>query len=176
MAWDAYAAEQFPYDEARKLAIALGVDLDHEIMAGKRLAVKKGEFILMQTPVARRKKGMVDDEITSFSHWIDAAHTAMMIYAEDGAGACDLFLQKTGLKRESTFKALLQSLMNAVPRSRIKGKFVRPEAEILENMRLAFFPDELTAPKEEELDLPQEKQLGFWEESTDAENGEEEEG
>lgn len=176
MAWDAYAAEQFPYDEARKLAIALGVDLDREIMAGKRLAVKKGEFILMQTPVARRKKGMVDDEITSFSHWIDAAHTAMMIYAEDGAGACDLFLQKTGLKRESTFKALLQSLMNAIPRSRIKGKFVRPEAEILENMRLAFFPDELTAPKEEELDLPQEKQLGFWEEGNDAENDEEEDG
>jgi len=161
MAWDAYAAEQFPYDEARKLAIALGVDLDHDLMRIKRLAQKKGEYIIMQTPVARRKTGMVDDESTSFTHWIDAAHTAMMIYSEDGAGACDLFLQKSGLKRDTTFKALLQTMINAIPRSRIKGKFVRPEAEVLENMRLAFFSDELTAPKEEEPELPQEKQLGF---------------
>lgn len=169
MAWDAYAAEQFPYDEARKLAIALGVDLDHDLMSVERLAIKKGEYILMQTPVERRKKGQVDDEATSFTHWIDAAHTAMMIYSEDGAGACDLFLQKSGLKHDTTFKALLQSMINAIPRSRIKGKFVRPEAELLENMRLAFFSDELTAPKEEEPELPQEKQLDLWKDIIDEE-------
>ncbi len=167
MAWDAYAAEQFPYDEARKLAIALGVDLDHDIMSVERLAIKKGEYILMQTPVERRKKGQVDDEVTSFTHWIDAAYTAMMIYTEDGAGACDLFLQKSGLKRDTTFKALLQTLINAIPRSRIKGKFVRPEAEVLENMRLAFFSDELTAPTEEEPVIPQVAQLGLWSEETE---------
>ena len=38
---------------------------------------------------------------------------------------------------------------------------MRPEAEVLENMRLAFFPDELTGPMEDEPELPQEKQLGF---------------
>ena len=98
MAWDAFGAEQFPYDEARKLAIALGMDLDKTIMAGKRLAAKKGEFIVLQTPVQRRRKGVVDDEVMLFECWIDAAHTAMMVYAEDGAGACDVFLRKTGLK------------------------------------------------------------------------------
>lgn len=173
MAWDAYAAEQFPYDEGRKLAIALGVDLDQEIMAAKRMAAKKGQFITMQPPAARRKKGMVDDEMTSFAHWIDAAHTAMMIYAEDGAGACDLFLQRATLKRDATFKALLQTLINAIPRSRIKGKFVRPEAEVLENMRLAFFPDELTAPLEEEPEMPVETQPGLWQDE-DVEEDEEE--
>ena len=86
MAWDAFGAEQFPYDEARKLAIALGMDLDKTIMAGKRLAAKKGEFIVLQTPVQRRRKGVVDDEVMLFECWIDAAHTAMMVYAEDGAG------------------------------------------------------------------------------------------
>ena len=160
MAWDAFGAEQFPYDEARKLAIALGVDLDKTIMAGKRLAAKKGEFIVMQTPVQRRKKGMVDDEVMRFESWIDAMHTAMMVYAEDGAGACDVFLRKTGLKTDGTFKALLQTLLNAVPRARVKGKFVRPEAEALENMRLAFF-DELAAPAEEEPALPGYVQMGL---------------
>jgi len=160
MAWDAFGAEQFPYDEARKLAIALGMDLDKTIMAGKRLAAKKGEFIVLQTPVQRRRKGVVDDEVPLFECWIDAAHTAMMVYAEDGAGACDVFLRKTGLKTDSTFKALLQALLNAVPRARVKGKFARPEAEAVENLRLAFF-DELVAPVEEEAGAPGYVQMGL---------------
>ena len=166
MAWDAFGAEQFPYDEARKLAIALGMDLDKTIMAGKRLAAKKGEFIVLQTPVQRRRKGVVDDEVMLFECWIDAAHTAMMVYTEDGAGACDVFLRKTGLKSDGTFKALLQALLNAVPRARVKGKFARPEAEALENMRLAFF-DELVPPVEEEAGAPAYVQMGLEEAQED---------
>jgi putative DNA methylase len=160
LAWDAYAAEQFPYDEARKMAVALGVDLDHDLMQIKRLASKKGEFITLSKPVDRRKNGMVDEDLSAFPHWVDAVHTAMMIYSEDGAGACEAFLMRTGLKRDPTFKALLQALINAIPRNRIKGHFVRPEAETLDNIRLAFY-DDLTVPAEEELDLPQWKQGDF---------------
>lgn len=166
LAWDAFAAEQFPYDEARKLAIALGVDLDHDLMAIERLAVKKGEFVNLQKPSERRKRGMVDEDARSFERWIDAAHTAMMIYGEDGAGPCEVFLHESGLRQDGTFKALIQALLNAIPRSRIKGKFLRPEAEILENMRLAFF-DELVAPVEEEPKLPEGVQLGLWQEKDD---------
>lgn len=161
MAWDAFAAEQFPYDEARKLAIALGVDLDHDLMSIARLAVKKGEFVTLQTPLERRKRGMVDEDARSFEHWIDAAHTAMMIYTEDGAGPCEVFLRESGLRRDGTFKALIQALLNAVPRTRIKGKFLRPEAEVLENMRLAFF-DDLAAPVEEEVKMPEGVQMGLF--------------
>jgi hypothetical protein len=160
MAWADFGAEQFPYDEARKLAMALGVDLDKTIMAGKRLVTKKGEFIVLQTPVQRRRKGVVDDEVMVFESSIDAAHTAMMVYAEDGAGACDAFLRRSGLRNDGTFRALLQALLNAIPRSRVKGHFVRPEAEVLENMRLAFF-DNLVAPPEEEPELPGYVQMGL---------------
>ena len=45
MAWDAFQAEQFPYDEARKLAIALGLELDSFLMSSKRLVAKKGQFV-----------------------------------------------------------------------------------------------------------------------------------
>jgi hypothetical protein len=137
------------------------VNLDHDLMAIERLAVKKGEFITLQKPVERRKRGMVDDDVRSFEHWIDAAHTAMMIYAEDGAGPCEVFLRESGLRRDGTFKALIQALLNAIPRTRIKGKFLRPEAEVLENMRLAFF-DELAVPVEEEPKLPEGVQLGLF--------------
>jgi len=56
----------------------------------------------------------------------------------------------------------LQAMINAIPRTRIKGKFIRPEAEVLENMRLAFF-DDLEAPLEEEPELPGATQLDLWE-------------
>ncbi len=163
MAWDAFSAEQFPYDEGRKLAIALGVDMDAQVMRLKRLAVKKGEFVILQQPGERRKRGMVDEDARSFEHWIDAAHTAMMVYAEDGAGPCEVFLRESGLRRDSTFKALLQAMLHAIPRTRLKGKFLRPEAEVLENMRLAFF-DDLEPPVEEMIEGPEVVQMELWEE------------
>jgi len=160
MAWDAFHAEQFPYDEARKLAIALNIDVEKTLMQSTRLVAKKGEYVMLLTPTERRRKDVVDADATTFTHLIDAAHTAMMVYAEDGAGACDVFLRKAGLKNDATFKALLQALLNAIPRARIKGKFVRPEAEVLESLRLAFF-DDLTAPVEEEPEMPVVKQAGL---------------
>jgi putative DNA methylase len=178
MAWDAFHAEEFPYDEGRKLAIALGVELDRLIMTSKRFVVKKSNSVVLQVPATRAKRDMVDPDLTTFEHWIDAAHTAMLVYEEDGAGACDVFLRKANLKKDNTFKALLQSMINAIPRARIKGKFARPEAETLENIRLAFFP-ELTVPVEEEPQMPVEKQISMFEESVevnedDAEGDEEE--
>jgi adenine-specific DNA methylase len=152
MAWDAFKAEQFPFDEARKLAIALGLELDH-LRRAKKMIAKKGKYVVLQQPAQRRKKGMVDPDAIVFEHWIDALHTAMMIYAEDGAGACDVFLMNTGLKRDTTFRAGLQALINAIPRTKIKGKFARPEADVLDRMRLAFYADELTVPPEDEPEL-----------------------
>lgn len=170
MAWDAFQAEQFPYDEARKLAIALGLEMD-DLIGPKKLVRKKGQYVVLQQPKQRRKKGMVDPDVAFFEHFIDALHTAMLIYQEDGAGACDVFLQNRGLKRDTTFMAGLQTLINAIPRTKITGKFARPEADVLDRMRLAFYADELTAPPEEEPPAPPAQQLGF---SFDAEEEEEE--
>lgn len=170
MAWDAFAAEEFPYDEARKLAIALGLEMD-DLLGNKKLVAKKGQYVVIQQPQQRRKKGMVDPDAAHFEHLIDALHTAMLIYEEDGAGACDVFLQNRNLKRDTTFRAGLQTLINAIPRTKVKNKFVRPEADVLDRMRLAFYADELTVPQEEEPPLPQVEQLGF---SFDAETDDEE--
>jgi len=160
LAWDIFKAEQFPFDEARKLAIALGVEMD-DVMKRKRLVIKKGEYVVLQGPPERRKRGMVDPDAAIFEHHIDALHTAMLIYQEDGAGACDVFLQNRGLKRDTTFRAGLQALINAIPRTKVKGTFVRPEADVLDRMRLTFYADELIVPPEEEPVLAAAEQMGF---------------
>jgi adenine-specific DNA methylase len=85
MAWDAFKAEQFPADEARKLALALGMDIEEDLVRHKRVIAKKQNFVSLQIPQARRRKGAVDPEATSFSSLIDAIHTAMLVYDEDGA-------------------------------------------------------------------------------------------
>jgi putative DNA methylase len=149
MAWDAFQAEEFPGDEARKLALALGIDLEREVISQKRLVTKKSQNVVLQLPIARRRKDLVDPDRVSFDCWVDAVHTAMLLYQEDGAPACQNFLRQRGFLTDNTFKACLQALINAIPRTRQKGKFVRKEAEILEAMRLAFF-DDLQAPPESE--------------------------
>ena len=149
MAWDAFQAAEFPGDEARKLALSLGMDLEREIVAEKRLVAKKSNTVVIQEPKARLKKGMVDPDLPVFHCVIDAVHTAMVVDQEEGATPCEAFLKRTGLAQEPTFKACLQALLNAIPRTRSKGKFNRIEAQLLEDLRLAFF-DDLIAPKEEE--------------------------
>jgi putative DNA methylase len=149
MAWDAFKAVEFPYDEARKLAIALDVELDAEIRDQRRLVARKGSSVVMQTPIQRRRKGMVDPEAERFDTWIDAVHTALLVLAEDGTPACEKFLKDSGLLNDATFKQCVQALINAIPRTRLQGKWVRPEAELLDRLRLYFYPD-LTVPVEEE--------------------------
>ena len=147
MAWDAFQAAEFPGDEARKLALSLGMDLEKEIVTEKRLVAKKASTVVIQEPKARLKKGMVDPDLTVFPSVVDAVHTAMVIYQEEGAVPCEAFLNRAGLMQDQTFRACLQALINAIPRTKTKNKFNRIEAELLDDLRLAFF-DDLVAPVE----------------------------
>lgn len=154
MAWDAFKAVEFPGDEARKLALALGLDLESNLVAGNRLLRKKGASVVLLAPPARRGKGRVDPDSDTFSVWIDAAHTAMLLYADEGANAAGNFLERAGFRRDATFQSLLQALVRAVPRVKKNGALVRPEARALDGLRLAFFPD-VEAPPDPEAEASQ---------------------
>lgn len=172
MAWDAFKAQEFPADEARKLALALGLDMEKDLVKDERLVAKKSASVVLNLPAARRKKGMVDDDAETFPHLIDALHTAMMIHDEEGSKACKVFVDRQGLRTDSRVKALVQAMMEAIPTTRDKeGKFIRPEMTTLDALRVLFW-DDLPAPKEEEPPKiePQKLLAGF-----DEEKGEEEE-
>ncbi len=157
IAWDVFKAREFPFDEARKLAFALNLDVDQDLRSAKRVTGKKGNYVKLNTPKERHRRDLVDPERVNFDCYLDAIHTAMLIYAEDGGKACERFLNTTGLYTDGTFKAAFQALLNAIPRKKKDGKFIVPEAETLENIRLAFF-GELTVPaEEEEKNLTQQK-------------------
>lgn len=156
MAWDAFRAEEFPADEARKLALALGLDLERDVIREKKLVRKKSGTVVLCQPAERRKKNMVDPDAESFAHLIDAMHTAMMIYDEEGSKACQVFVDRQGLRHDSRIKALAQAMMEAIPTTRDKsGEFLRPEMTTLDAMRMVFWED-LPTPKE---DVPVEVEV-----------------
>jgi hypothetical protein len=167
MAWDAFRAEEFPGDEARKLAIVLNLKLEEDLISKRRVISKKGSNVVLQQPLARRKKGVVDPESDAFGCGLDAAHTAMLVHEEDGSKACEAFLKRTGLLSDTTFRALIQAMINAIPR-------IRPEAKVLDALRLKFFED-LTPALEEEIALPAQQGELFWKDEAEADEEEDSE-
>ena len=150
LAWDAFGAIEFPYDEARKLALALGLDLDGELVR-LRVVSKKASSVILQEPKQRRRPVLADPEEASFVRMIDAAHALMVAYQEDGVRGAESFLKRTRLGSDARFQALLQALATAIPRTKQKGKFVRPEAAALDGLSV-LFPD-LVFPEEPEIVL-----------------------
>ena len=150
LAWDAFGAVEIPYDEARKLALALGLDLDGELVR-LRVVSKKASSVILQEPKQRRRPGLADPEDTSFVRLLDAAHALMVAYREDGVRGAEAFLKRTRFASEARFQALLQALVNAIPRTKLKGKFVRPEAADLDGLAVLF--SDLRFPAEPEIVL-----------------------
>ena len=172
LAWDTFKAIEFPADEARKLALAVGLDLDSEVMKGARLVERHASMVRLLEPGERVRRGAVDPRAGSFARLIDAVHAAMAIYAEDGAGACREFLGRTGYLQSTEFRQVLQALLEAIPRTRGRdGAFVLPEAKVLDDMRLSLFP-ELEVPPEPEPVTRGVQQSLFAEEDDSEESGE----
>ena len=149
LAWDAFRAATFPADEARKLALALGVDLESSLVRQHRVLAKRGDAVTLQEPRERRTRGRLDPEAETFPTWLDAVHTALLVVQEDGTRAAKRFLDSHGLTGDATFKALAQGLIRAIPATRDRdGHYLRPEADALERLRQAVFPDLEPAPVE----------------------------
>ena len=46
-----------------------------------------------------------------------------------------------GLMGDARFQSLIQAMVRAVPSTKVKGKWVRPEAEFLNGFATAYLPD-----------------------------------
>jgi len=151
LAWDAFKARVFPFDDARKLAIASGIEVT-DLIKNHRLLSKKGNSVSFNKPGEREGNDLVNPRSGSFTRMVDALHTAMWIYQLEGERECRRFLENTALLNDSDFSALVEAAIKAIPRGRkyqhgqIVG-FLVEEAETLENMRVSLFPD-IEAPVE----------------------------
>jgi len=161
IAWDAFRAAEFPFDDARRLALAVGgLEVD-ELARAKLLARKSGTAQLL--PPARRVRRSGDEEMPGVRPWatefgcaIDAVHTVMHVADVDGMAAAKALVDRAGFVRDAAFLACVQGLVNSIPRNKEKGEWVRPEAETLDRLCAAFFPD-IEIPPDAVADLDVEQ-------------------
>ncbi|MCX5171504.1 DUF1156 domain-containing protein [Streptomyces antibioticus] len=146
LAWDTFAAREFPFDTARLLALAVG-GLDIDTLERAKVVSKSAGKVTLLSPSERVRRGGdsnapgVRPEAASFDYIIDAVDTTLYIAEHDGMPAAKRFLDKHGYTNEAGFISTLQGLVNAMPRTKLKGEWVVPEAGRLDILCTLYFPD-----------------------------------
>lgn len=154
LAWDTFSAREFPFDTARLLALAVGLDVD-ELERAKVISKQAGKVKLL-TPKERLRRGAdselpgVTPEAESFEYMIDAVDTALHIADVDGTQAAKRFLDVHGFTSDGGFIAALQGLANAIPRTKVKGEWVVPEARLIDTLCTLYF-DDVVLPEATEM-------------------------
>jgi adenine-specific DNA methylase len=146
LAWDTFQAREFPFDEGRKLCLAVG-GVDVEDLARAKIIGKKSGTVVLVEPKGRVRRDAdsvlpgVNRDRTSFPTLVDALHTALYVLDLDGSAAARSWLDQRKLTVDARFTALVESALKAVPRTRDKGDLTVVEADLLERLSIAAFPD-----------------------------------
>lgn len=156
LAWDAFKAVSFPYDEALRLARAVGVDLEAQIIG--RLAEKKAAEIKLWDSATRVAKGAIGPADGSRG-MIDALHHAAHVMRNRGAEAAQEMLEQAGVAKEDEFKVAMEALLEVLPPSKTfsgidADKAVKPAADdfdALEKLRRIAYDGEIGEPQQLEL-------------------------
>ena len=160
LAWDAFKAPVFAYDEALRLARAVGVDLDGDII--ERLAQKKGSDIVMWDSARRAAKGSLGPADGSRG-MIDAIHHAANMARARALEASRDLLAETLVDQEPRFYAGLEAVLEVLPVSRaFTGIELEGEAaaasndfEALYNLYRLAYSDQIDEPEQLKFKLSQ---------------------
>ena len=158
LAWDAFQAPQFPYDEALRLARVVGLDLDKDVVGV--LAEKKSSDLILWDSSTRATKGKLGSPDGTRS-WIDAIHHCAHRARSIDLNAAKQLLDDNGLANSPVFLTALEAVLEVLPLSaRYTGfdpvKAAAPAAsdfEALENLRRLALAEQVPAPKQLELVL-----------------------
>jgi hypothetical protein len=147
MCWETFKAREFPFDEARRLALGVGYDVDEAIASG--LLAKKAGNVELVSPLTRGRalrKSM--DDTGRLPRLVDALPLMLVTYRDDKLAAARTWLVDSGYGEEQQFLDLVQASVNAVPRVRGKKGLTVEEAVLLEDAVVGLFGDEISIPVE----------------------------
>lgn len=156
LAWDAFQAPQFPYDEALRLARVVGLDMDKDVI--KVLAEKKSSNVILWDSATRAAKGTLGPT-DGRRGLIDAIHHAAYLGRTQSLDAARELLDTTGLSKDPRFLAALEAVLEVLPPSRAYTGFDPVKAaipaasdfEALENLRRLAFTEQIDEPQQLEL-------------------------
>ncbi|MCC6769771.1 MAG: DUF1156 domain-containing protein [Gemmatimonadaceae bacterium] len=156
LAWDAFRAPVFPYDEALRLARAVGVDLDLEVIG--RVAEKKGSDVRIWdsgTRAAKHALGPADGSRAM----LDSVHHAAHFARTRTLDAARELLVNAGVSNDPQFFATLEAILEVLP---VGKAFSQVELDgdlgasgsdfdVLENLRRLAFSAQVDSPKQLEM-------------------------
>ena len=156
LAWDAFRAPAFSYDEALRLARAVGIDLDDDVV--DRLAKKKGSNLHLWDSAQRAAKGALGSPDGS-QGMIDAIHRAAHTARTRSLQAARELLAGAQADRDPRFFAALEAVLEVLPVSRaFTGIDVEGEAaaagddfEALYKLARLAYRDEIGEPEQLKL-------------------------
>ncbi len=114
LAWDTFRAPAFDYDEALRLARAVGVDLDRELIG--RLLHKSGSNLTLWDSTRRAATGSLGPADGSRG-MIDALHHAAHAARSRSLTAARELLERAGVGEEPRFVTALEAVLEVLPLS-----------------------------------------------------------
>jgi hypothetical protein len=145
LAWDAFQAREFPFDDARQLALAVGgFNLADLSKTYKLLNIKSGTCTLLKPDQRLRKRAFSLDEAEfDHRHLIDGLHAVSAIYLEEQTiEPVRRFIKATGLLSNDMFLRAWEVALRVIPSIR-DAKNRIPEEKALADLWLAM--DEIKA-------------------------------
>lgn len=152
LAWDAFRAPQFAYDEGLRLARAVGLDMAQVV---GRIAEKKGSDLKLWDSATRVAKGALGPA-NGLRGMIDALHHAAHTARKQSVEAARDLLEANGLLDDDEFKIALEVMLEVLPPSKTFSGIeaddaVKPAADdfdALEKLRRIVYGDEIDAPRQ----------------------------
>lgn len=153
LAWDAFQAPVFPYDEALRLARAVGVDLENDIVGS--LASKKGSDLVMWDSVQRANKGALGSADGS-SGMVDALHHAAYQGRTKTLESARELLERSRVIDNPDFRSAMQAILEVLPvGTTFSGVELPPDVvgagndfEAIEKLRRLAFADQVEEPQQ----------------------------
>lgn len=160
LAWDAFEAPEFPFDEALRLARAVGVDLDAQVIG--HIAAKQKSNVLLWDSATRAAKSSLGSPDGSIG-MIDALHHAANAARTRGLDAAREMVEKAGIATQPAFLIAMEAVLEVLPPSRqftgveLHGAAAAAASdfELLEGLRRLAFSDKVGEPQ----------QLSLWREA-----------
>jgi len=145
LAWDTFEAREFPFDEARQLALAVGGFDVSDLVKKHKLLDSASGYCKLLTPQQRLKKRAfsVNDNEFSPRYLVDGLHAIIALYQEEGGvEPVRRFMKNTGLVSNDLFMRTFEVALKVIPRIGDEKKRI-PEEKALLDLWLAT--DELKA-------------------------------
>lgn len=152
LAWDAFKAPKFSYDEGLRLARAVGADLEGQLI--NRICGKKGSDLILWDSATRAAKSGLGPADGSRA-MIDAIHHAAHRGRTRTLDAAFNLLKDAGIDNDPQFLAALEAVLEVLPPSRNfvgfdvatgDAKSAADDFDALEKLRRLAFSDRVDEP------------------------------